>query len=500
MMRYLKVLLGSLLVLGTAHQARAFSLLGPYDIWQITDFLYDSGTVGGPQNLGEEYRWNVPTLTYAFDESFFNYFGDSGVKSIEAGIKIFNDIPEVSKMSADLSEFPISAKRTNYRAQTLGLSDVKSMVMGLILEEMGVTSSDRFCFCIRNCYHPPAPGIAFPTVIMRSFDPVTLSPSPYVNGTLYSYHIFHQFSPSHICDAIEDLVNPIADNYTAVSSLAIYTGQFYVGLTRDDVGALRYIYRQANRNVEQVNSSVQGLYGASTPWVIPGVGGQTNFTNTALRPGIEKLKFVRVNYDSLLGQVVVSKTNDIFKDYYVLGGQTKSQTLVRTTTIPDFIFNTVDLGVVAGAPGFPVVASRTGPGGGTTGGGTGGGTNATWVNNSTINGITSTGENGPGVIQGGAIISLTKIGPTYVNQYPNFLTQANNVGQGVLWGSFDGSTNEPISYPNANDIYAMEKRVFEIHGVYNPPWYPVLLSGTNSTATNSVVVSQGAGGGGGGGQ
>ena len=26
-------------------------------------------------NLGEEYRWNSPMLTYAYDESFLNYFG-----------------------------------------------------------------------------------------------------------------------------------------------------------------------------------------------------------------------------------------------------------------------------------------------------------------------------------------------------------------------------------------------------------------------------------------
>jgi hypothetical protein len=503
MMRHLRLVIAVAAIwIGAAHRANSFSLLGPYDTWMTAELYYTQGvTVGGPMNLGEEYRWNVPTLTFAFDESFFNYFGESGVKAIEAAMKILNDIPEVSDMSADLSEFPLTTKRMNYRAQTLGLADIKSFVLGMLLEQIGVTSSDRFAFCVRNCYHPgTTPPTAYPTVIMRNFDPVTLRPSPYVNGTLYTYHIFHTFTPAHLSDAVEDLVNPIEDSYTAVSSIfAIYTGQYYVGLTRDDIAALRYIYRQSNINAEQVNSSVQGSYGASSPWTPVGTVGLTNFINVALRPGIERLKYTRVDYDSLVGGVIVTKTNDIFKDQYILGGKRQTQTLVRSTTLPDILFDAADLGV-SEPVGFPVIMTRSGP---ADSGGAGGGTNATgtaWVNNAdlTINGIQGSGQLGPGVINGPAVITLSKLGPAIVNFYPSFITEANNVGRSPIWGSFDGTTNEPVVYPNADDIYAMEKQVFEIRGVYNPPWYPALATSTNTTQnTNTVVVGGGGGGGGG---
>ena len=44
--------------------------------------------IGGPMNLGEEYRWNVPIITYGFDEAFLNFFGTNGVLEVEKAIAI----------------------------------------------------------------------------------------------------------------------------------------------------------------------------------------------------------------------------------------------------------------------------------------------------------------------------------------------------------------------------------------------------------------------------
>ena len=33
-------------------------------------------------NLGEEYRWNSPVVTYSYDESLLNYFGSNGVVAV----------------------------------------------------------------------------------------------------------------------------------------------------------------------------------------------------------------------------------------------------------------------------------------------------------------------------------------------------------------------------------------------------------------------------------
>ena len=64
-------LLGAVLAI-TAPCARAFSLLGPYASWmdEAKSFRQPGGDIGGPMNIDEGYRWNVPVVTYGFDASF----------------------------------------------------------------------------------------------------------------------------------------------------------------------------------------------------------------------------------------------------------------------------------------------------------------------------------------------------------------------------------------------------------------------------------------------
>src|SRR5437773_7436403 len=116
MMRQPRKLIWALLALlvGPVTGARAFSLLGPLSTpataWQVQGIGFSlPGDIGNPVNIGEEYRWNVPNITYAFDESFLNYFGQEGVAAVEQAIAIINDLGPVSSFSADLSEFPIEA-------------------------------------------------------------------------------------------------------------------------------------------------------------------------------------------------------------------------------------------------------------------------------------------------------------------------------------------------------------------------------------------------------
>lgn len=475
MCRYVKTLVLMLLVLVGTQRASAFSLMGPLTEWMSGEWGYGPPTaadVGGPMNLTEEYRWNTETITYAFDPSFIGYFGERGMQAVEQAFKVLADLPNFSSMSESLSEYPLTSRRTNYRAQTLRLLDMKSIVLGILLEEMGVASSDRFCFSVRNEYHETVGDqeMRYVTIAMRNFDPVTLVPTPYVNGTLYTYHIFHQGDPVHLVDAVEDLVNPIAQNYTAVSSSAIGIGTYYTGLTRDDVAALRYIYRKNNYNVENPPATVTGPASGS-PWAPVGSIGLTNYVTTALRPGLDKLKFKRLDYDSLLGQTIVSETNQTYKDYYIVGGKMNTQTLNRLTTTPDFLFVASDF-AFENPETAPGMALRTIAGDTATGA-----TNAPWVNNSALN--STAAQAGPGVIQGQIVVQLNKVGPLFINVHPTTITEANSTGY-VTWGSFDGSVNEPVVYPNASDMRATEAQVFKIKGVYNPPWYPALLTATTT--------------------
>src|SRR5450432_222006 len=100
----------------------AFSLLGPYADWMTgTNGFRQPGDIGGPVNLGEEYRWNVPVVTYSFDASFMAYFGSNGVAAVEGAIGILNSLPPASQINP--SNYPPEAILKNYQAAAQGLID-----------------------------------------------------------------------------------------------------------------------------------------------------------------------------------------------------------------------------------------------------------------------------------------------------------------------------------------------------------------------------------------
>src|SRR2546429_200830 len=96
-----------LLVMGLALSTVGFSLLGPPKIgpapndWQARGFggrpaglgYSLAGDIGGPMTPLEGYRWNVPFITYGFDESFIRYFGQAGVDAVSNAFQILNDLP-----------------------------------------------------------------------------------------------------------------------------------------------------------------------------------------------------------------------------------------------------------------------------------------------------------------------------------------------------------------------------------------------------------------------
>ena len=271
MLRLIKRCCWVLLLAGAIQSVSAFSLLGPgNEAYQIPSLGYNNPTITGPKNLGEEYRWDLPTLYYAFDQSFLDYFGSNGVRAVDQAFQILtNYFTRVSSYSADLSEFPLEATRLNRRAQALGLIDVRSATLSLLVEQLGLAEPDRYTWTLRNRVLPP--GRACPnyeyTVIRRNFDPITFQPSSYVNGTLYTYSI-SEFCPTlDIAEAVEIPVDPDANTFTAIAALGFSNsgslgfansgtfgfanyGSYYTGLTRDDAGGLRYLYRTNNVNRE----------------------------------------------------------------------------------------------------------------------------------------------------------------------------------------------------------------------------------------------------------
>jgi hypothetical protein len=282
MLRVLKYLSTVLWLIAMTHSAGAFSLIGPkigyqadnlgYD--RVTDIPYPSGPwtiydtpewTYAPHNIGEGYRWNIPILYYTYDASFLIYFGSNGVRAVDSAIKIVNDVPPASQV--DINDYPLDEARFNYTAAALHLYDLKSAALEMLIPRLGLADPERFAWTLRD--RILLPGSSCPiydyTVIQRNFDPDSLSPSRYVNGNLFTYSIEQLCPPGNPdrSEAIEFLVDPIQTYRTAVASPKITWnnlfayGLFHVGLTRDDVAGLRYLYRPNNMNVEISAPDVQ---------------------------------------------------------------------------------------------------------------------------------------------------------------------------------------------------------------------------------------------------
>ncbi len=440
---FTKLFCFGVLALGV-QRASAFSLLGNYEVWQtpIVSFRV-GGQLGGSRNLGDEYRINTPLITYGFDSSFLDYFGSNGVRAVEQAIALLNKLPRASQASADLNEFLTDdAQRIHQTAQALNLIDLKSTTLGLLIEHMGLYGEDHV-FDLRQRIPLPASCQFAYTVIVRNFDPVTYEPSHYVNGTLYTYQIIDGCPAVAQGDALETLVDPTDFIYNAVASaqFGLQTGGYYINITRDDMGGLRYLYRRNNYNNEVLppDAVVRPFSG---PWQ-PVDFFQTNsvVTNSAaLRGGIEKIRFQKSRFDSLLGTsfkpIVHNYTVPIITNFSVF-----RQSVRRVILQPDILFTAGDIGpsdpsAVAGIP----IAARS----------------ISFATNSTS--IFSVNGSGPGTIIPQMLITFNKVGPFFQNITDFFLDEATAT-KGFLWGSFDGSTNDPVVYPQGTSIRDLERQI-----------------------------------------
>jgi hypothetical protein len=261
--------------------ASAFSLLGPVangeDSWQSPEIAYATGNgnvppyIGdaapfGPKNFGEGYRRNTPVMYYTFDSSFGDYFGQSGELAVQQAFDIMNSLTNVDSYSANLSEFPLNSQSENYAAFGLGLWDVKSVTLSLLVEQLGLTDAIRYTWCLHNRVAVPGCTLLCPLceeylVVMRNYDfyltPLGYNPldwgqySPYVNGALYTYYIPDNCDKPNppSADAIERPADPLNNNPPVASGHGegyLQMGFFYTGLTRDDAAGLRWLYSTNN--------------------------------------------------------------------------------------------------------------------------------------------------------------------------------------------------------------------------------------------------------------
>lgn len=424
--------------------AWGFALLGPNpgvlagsgDAWQVPTLGYDLaylnlalpgggvwlGDIGGPKNYQEEYRRNVPVLYYAYDDNFSGvtgegFFGKAGEDAVDQAFAIMNSLTNVDNI--DLSQFPFQSQSFNYTAQGLYLTDLKSVTLHLLVEQLGLTEPERYTWTLHDRYTAPGslpcPLLELYLVVQRNFD-VTPSPlnqvqySPYVNNVLYTYFIednCDHHPPAWSAITVPRGQDPLAELYTAVAannyagssgdeiySGGLQIGGFYTGLTRDDVGGLRYLMSTNNVNYEApaagsilLNSSSGGgitygppvlLYTSNYTafWLSAQINNPVTLSN--LFPGLVILTspyyftniatpIVVAYYTNLIGApygsppTLVVKTNGYTHSYLAIYSDTFAN-LVVTNGHPNTSASlvTVTVGVQIGAPyGSPLVTNTT---------------------------------------------------------------------------------------------------------------------------------------------
>ena len=154
----------------------------------------------------------------------------------------------------------------------------------------------------------------------------------------------------------------------------------------------------------------------------------TNLIIQAIRPGINKFQFKKVDFDSGIGQTLIPTTNR-YTDTAITNGRPVIQALQRVSIQPDFLFVVQDLGL--GVGGIPFTAARTGT--------------ANWQNNDLINGFSNLG--GPGVITPQVTVTFSDVLPYFLNSVSPELLDDQTAFGSFIWASFDGTTNAPVIYP-----------------------------------------------------
>ncbi len=461
MMRLTQKLLALALLVGMARSARGFSLLGQYKgapPWQISAIGYNlPGDIGGPQLGNEGYRWNIPTIHYAYDYSFITYFGKPGMAAVDAALKLFTDLGSLSSITNDgFSLFlrgepiPTDVKGPqNFSFAEAGLIDLKSFAMQTVMEELGFAQPTRYSWTLRGRFVETIGGVTFTnySVIKLNYDPVTLQPSSYVNSQLYDYEVVEPIMIRNLtyADAIEVPVSPpFPYAFSAVADFALGPGEYFFGLSQDDVGGLKFLYNKNNYAVESLVSNITGSVLSSSPWA-PYVGTNVTTTNvfgtnfvsniivTGLRPGVNKLAFKKVKYDSLLSQLFVPVTSR-YTDTVITNSRAVRQSLQRGLTQPDLLFTAEDNGLIVNL--VPWLWART--------------VTDIWQNNDALNGrdlATGDAFGGPGVITPQIIIRFSDQLPYWLNNSPDFLTGGDDLPASAVWGSFDENTEVPVIYP-----------------------------------------------------
>jgi hypothetical protein len=200
-----------------------------------------------------------------------------------------------------------------------------------------------------------------------------------------------------------------------------------------------------NVNGQQFSVSIV-TYSTNSVFVVHPVVCPSN--SVALRQGIGGIKFVKRDFDSLLNRFFYPITNA-----YTLNAITNNtlipQRVERLVIRPDFLITAADLATTPADPNLGAAAVARG------------------ITFDTNNINPTVPFNGPGTIIPSTAFTFDKVGPIYLNQFTGFflggtfgfISAETNQFQILVWGSFDGTTNAPVVYPNGTSITNLENSV-----------------------------------------
>jgi len=283
--------------------------------WNLASNPAQTTTVfgmGGPKDIKMFYRWNVPQLTYSFDASFVSYFGYEGIDAVHDAFRVVNDffVPEdgaysgVSQM--DLTQHGFAGNYNtawvNTTAENAQIIDLKSLVLGMLVNQLGLGNPHRYAFSISDV-GANGQGTQFNfRVRLRNYDPLTWKATDKINGVTYAYRLIHNGSGANPLQTIglADMEEFTADTSgNAWSSVAAIADAFYGdtmlywndqptlfgfgvyydrmnsmggqykprhALTYDDAGGLKYLYRTNNYKYERLHPDVQQI---TPPQMLP---------------------------------------------------------------------------------------------------------------------------------------------------------------------------------------------------------------------------------------
>jgi len=398
------------------------------------DGTYLPSDIGGPMPIGSEYRWSVPVVSYAFDESFVEYFGAEGMHQVEAAFRVLNDVPSASELVP--ARYPTRITRPNYSAMAAGLLDLKSTTLGLVVEQLGLAQPKRSIAVLREInpalqgfypfsrqYDPYWSEVLAELFEFRNYDPRTCVPSNYVNDRLYEFAFY-----SPVWGAVSDTIEFSATldwAHQAVADGLPDAGYYFSGLSRDDIGGLRYLLNFTNVNVEPLLSDVRYLSGYRSNQQ------SIEAPVAASRPGRERIKFVRHPYVPKTARSAPLRYR--FTDYTFDGAKIQARKAERVIDQPDILF-CVDDGTATPTNyiSMPSVL-QTGTAG--------------WINNAAVNG--NFGGAGPGTIVPKIRIGFQRLGDkidTYFGASGFHGTDWVYDGKRT-WGAFGSGATHVTTFP-----------------------------------------------------